>query len=86
MTGRDPSEQQQALATPLAVAANTEYLVSVNTGNTYYSITDGGLASQVTSGDLRTVAGANGRYGNAGSYPTNSWQNSNYFRDVVFTR
>ena len=78
--------QEQALATRLAITANTEYMVTVNTGNTYYSNTDGGLNSQITSGDLRTIVGDNGRYGPAGTYPTNSWQNSNYFRDVVFTR
>lgn len=78
--------QQQTLATPLPIAANTEYMVTVNTGNGYYATTDGGLGSQITSGDLKTVVGSNGRYGPVGSYPTNSWQNSNYFRDVVFTR
>jgi hypothetical protein len=78
--------QQQTLATPLAITANTEYLVTVNTGNRYYATTDGGLGSQITSGDLKTVVGSNGRYGPVGSYPTSSWQNSNYFRDVVFTR
>jgi hypothetical protein len=78
--------QQQTLATPLAITANTEYMVTVNTGNNYYATTDGGLGSQITSGDLKTVVGSNGRYGSVGSYPTGSWQNSNYFRDVVFTR
>jgi hypothetical protein len=78
--------QQQTLATPLAITANTEYMVTVNTGNGYYATTDGGLGSQITSGDLKTVVGSNGRYGPVGSYPTDSWVNSNYFRDVVFTR
>ncbi len=78
--------QQQTLATPLAITANTEYMVTVNTSNGYYATTDGGLGSQITSGDLKTVVGSNGRYGSVGSYPTSSWQNSNYFRDVVFTR
>ena len=78
--------QQQSLATPLAISANTEYMVTVNTGNRSYATTDGGLGSQIVSGDLRTVVGSNGRYGSVGSYPTSSWQNSNYFRDVVFTR
>lgn len=78
--------QQQQLSTPLTITANTEYLVTVNTGNGYYATTDGGLAAQITSGDLKTVVGSNGRYGPAGAYPTNSWENSNYFRDVVFTR
>ena len=77
--------QQQALA-PLAIAANTEYMVTVNTANAYYVTTDGGLNSQISSGDLKTVVGSNGRYGLVGTYPTDSWENSNYFRDVVFTR
>jgi hypothetical protein len=78
--------QQQVLASPLAIEANAEYLVTVNTGGGYYVTTDGGLNSQITSGDLKTVVGSNGRYGPVGTYPTNSWENSNYFRDVVFTR
>ena len=78
--------QQQTLATPLAITANTEYMVTVNTANAYYVTTDGGLNSQISSGDLKTVVGSNGRYGLVGTYPTDSCENSNYFRDVVFTR
>jgi hypothetical protein len=76
--------QQQALSAPLAIAANTTYVVSVNTGNGYYAITDSGLASQIVNGSLRSVVGTNGRFGSPGAFPTSSWQNSNYFRDVVF--
>jgi hypothetical protein len=76
--------QTQNLTSPLSIAANTEYTVSVNTGNTYYVTTDSGLASQVSNGYLKSVVGANGVYGPVGSKPTQSWQNSNYFRDVVF--
>ena len=78
--------QQQELAAPMENTANTEYMVTVNTGNRYSAATDGGLGAQITSGDLKTVVGSNGRYGSVGVYPTNSWNNSNYFRDVVFTR
>ncbi|HVY67582.1 MAG TPA: DUF4082 domain-containing protein, partial [Patescibacteria group bacterium] len=76
--------QEQALATPLSVSANAEYTVSVNTGKTYYADTVNGLASKITNGDLSSVAGDNGRFGSPGTYPTTSWQNSNYFRDVRF--
>ena len=76
--------QQQALGSPLAVTANTEYLVSVNTGKNYYVATNSGLASQVSNKNLHSEVGSNGRYGSSGQYPTNSYQNSNYFRDVVF--
>jgi hypothetical protein len=76
--------QTQNLASPLSIAANTEYTVSVNTGNTYYVATDSGLASQVSNGHLKSVVGNNGVFGPVGSKPTQSWQDSNYFRDVVF--
>lgn len=76
--------QQQALVTPLSISANTEYVVSVNTANQYYVVTNNGLASQVSSANLRSVVGNNGVYGPVGSKPASSWQNSNYFRDVVY--
>lgn len=76
--------QTQSLATPYAIAANTQYTVSVNTGNQYYVATNNGLATQISSANLRNVVGANGVYGPVGSRPTQSWLNSNYFRDVVF--
>jgi hypothetical protein len=76
--------QQQTLAAPLAIAANTTYVITVNAGNTFYVATNNGLASQVVNGDLRSVVGNNGRYGPPGQFPTNSWLNTNYFRDIVF--
>jgi hypothetical protein len=76
--------QQQRLATPLAVQANTTYVVSVNVGSRY-PVTAGGLANPIINGDISSVAdGANGVYGAPFAFPTNAWQNSNYFRDIVF--
>jgi Domain of unknown function (DUF4082)/Glycosyl hydrolases family 16 len=77
--------QQQALTTPLSIAASTTYVVSVNTGNTYYVATNNGLSSQVVNGNLSSVVGNNGVYGATGTFPTNSWQSSNYFRDITFS-
>jgi hypothetical protein len=76
--------QQQAFATPLTLSASTVYVVSVNTGKTYYSATDYGLSSQVVNQDLRSIVGHNAVYGAPGKFPTNTWESSNYFRDVVF--
>jgi Domain of unknown function (DUF4082)/Malectin domain/Fibronectin type III domain len=75
--------QQQALATPLAIAADTTYIVSVNV-NVAYAATNYGLLSAVTSGPLSTVTTENGRYGNSGAFPTSAYESSNYYRDVVF--
>ncbi|MBD2772090.1 DUF4082 domain-containing protein [Iningainema tapete] len=77
--------QQQALTTPLNIQANTTYVVTVNT-NGFFAVTyNGALTNSVVNGDLRTVAdNNNGVYGNPGTLPTNSYQNANYFRDIVF--
>ena len=76
--------QQQALTTPLQLQPNTTYVVSVN-ANGRYAVTLNGLASQVSSGPLHTVAdGLNGVYnGTLGGFPDQSYQSSNYFLDVV---
>ena len=77
--------QQQALPTPLGIAANTPYVVSVNTGtNGFYGATYGAFATPLTNGHLTAPAGANGLYGNPGTFPTASYQSTNYFRDLVF--
>lgn len=76
--------QQQSLTTPLAIQANTTYVVSVTTIGPY-AMSGSGLASAIVNGDLRSVAdGANGVFGSPGSMPTNSWFNGNYFRDIVY--
>jgi hypothetical protein len=76
--------QQQALPAPLSILANTTYVVSVNIA-TNYPFTGSGLATSIVNGDISSVAdGRNGVYGSAFAFPTNSFQNSNYFRDIVF--
>ena len=76
--------QQATLATPIPVSADTTYVVSVNV-NSFYVSTPNGLATAVTNGPLQTVAdGANGVLNpTSGAFPSVSYQNSNYFRDVV---
>ena len=76
--------QQQNLTVALSISANTQYVVSVNTGNNYYVATGGGLASSVVNGDLSTVVGSNGVFGSPGQFPNSSYNHGNYFRDVVF--
>ena len=76
--------QQQLLATPLSVQANTTYLVSVNIAS-HYPFTGSGLATSIVNMDISSVAdGANGVFGSPGTFPTQFYQSSNYFRDIVF--
>ncbi len=76
--------QEQSLATPLNIAANTTYVVSVNC-NSHFPSTLDNLATSIVNGDLKSVAdGNNGVYGSTNSFPTNSYRNNNYYRDIRF--
>ena len=76
--------QRQALNVPLAIQANTTYVVTVNS-NTAYGATRNELATALTDGPISSVAdGANGVYGPASSFPTGSYDNTDYYRDVIF--
>ena len=77
--------QQQALATPLAIAANTEYIVSVPTGsNGRLVATVNLLAAGLNNGPLHAPAGTQAGTGQpVGSFPASS-DSTAYFRDIVF--
>lgn len=76
--------QQQNLDTPIDIEPNTTYVVSVNV-NSHFPISYQTFASPLINQDLIGVAdGNNGVFGNPQSFPSGSYQNSNYFRDVVF--
>ncbi|MGZ3803656.1 MAG: DUF4082 domain-containing protein, partial [Pseudobdellovibrionaceae bacterium] len=76
--------QQQLLLSPLSIQANTEYIVTVNTTNTYYVSTQFGLVTSIIHGNLSSVVGNNGVFGPVGQFPTQTWNSMNYFRDIVF--
>jgi hypothetical protein len=74
--------QQQALPTPLLLQAGAVYVISVN-ANSAFAVTTSGLATQIVSGPIRSVTGANGVFGSAaGTFPTQSYSSSNYFVDL----
>ena len=78
-----PGWQEQDLTTPLALTPGQTYVVSVGL-NAAFGMNSGGLASQIVSGPLRSVVGANGVYANAaGTFPNQSWGASNYWVDAV---
>ena len=50
----------------------------------YVLVPGAALAGEQRSGPLHSVVGSNGVYGlSAGTFPTNSYNNGNYFVDVV---
>lgn len=72
--------QEQSLTTPLAITANSSYIVSVNI-NQYYVVTNYPTPETFVRGDLSGASG--GFFGSVGNFPTTSF-NNNYFRDIVF--
>lgn len=82
--------QQATLATPVAVTANTTYVVSYRAPKGHYSVDENYFASSATTrGPLTALQngtdGSNGvyRYG-ASAFPSSSYRSSNYWVDVVF--
>lgn len=80
--------QYAFLSTPVNISPNTVYVVSVNSNTAYAPSVNGALASSVTNGILSTVADNNngvfsGVPNTQGIFPTFSFQNTNYFRDVI---
>jgi hypothetical protein len=84
--------QQVSFATPVAISANTTYIVSYHAPNGRYSVNDGYFTGAgVTNGPLTALAdgvdGGNGLYvyGAAGSFPNQTYNAGNYWVDLVFT-
>jgi hypothetical protein len=82
--------QTQALASPVNITANTDYVVSYHTNSGFYTGQDNYFSSAATSGPLRAPAngegGANGlyRYSSSSTFPTDTFSSENYWVDVVF--
>ena len=82
--------QTATLPAPVPVTANTTYVASYHTNAGFYSANSpGGFTSAVSRGPLTALAngtdGSNGVYlYGGGGFPTNTFQSSNYWVDVVF--
>lgn len=83
--------QEQALATPVAITANTTYVVSYHAPNggyardfNYFETSESNLVLDALSDG---EDGGNGvyAYGASGSFPASTYEASNYWVDVVFT-
>ena len=70
----------------LTVTAGQTYVASYFTSAGHYAVTVGGLASAVTNGPLTAEAdGGVYAYGSTDSFPTNTYEASNYWVDVVYS-
>jgi hypothetical protein len=84
--------QEMDFATPIAISANTVYVVSYHTNVGQYSITRNYFTNQgVNNPPLHAlqsgVSGSDGvyAYGPTSHFPTSSYQDTNYWVDLVFT-
>ena len=71
----------------MAITAGTTYVASYHTNAGHYAVTRSGLASAVTNGPLTALAGGGVyAYGSANAFPSNTYNSSNYWVDVVYSQ
>ena len=72
------------LSSNIYITPGNTYVVSVNSNSEYAAGGAQSLGSSITNGVLSTVAdNNNGVYGSPGVFPTSSFNNNNYFRDIL---
>jgi hypothetical protein len=79
--------QQVSFSTPVSITAGTTYIAAYHTSSGNYSATANYFTSNVVSGDLTAPVAGNGvyAYGSSDLFPTNSFNATNYWVDVVYT-
>ena len=84
--------QQVNLTTPIAISANTDYIVSYFSSEGYYGVSDNFFATSVVNGPLTAPADAVGannglyKYATEPGFPDQTFGKQNYFVDVVFNQ
>jgi hypothetical protein len=82
--------QQVNFPTPVPIAANTTYVISMHSSAGHYSAVNTGFNQAIVNGPLTGLQngfdGFNGvyRYSTIPAFPTDNYQSSNYWIDVVF--
>jgi hypothetical protein len=86
-TGESASGWQELdFSAPVAVTAGTTYVASYFSGTGHPAATPAGLASAVTNGPLTALAGGGVyAYGGSNTFPTSTFNNNNYWVDVVYS-
>ncbi|BAZ49412.1 Ig domain protein group 1 domain protein [Nostoc sp. NIES-4103] len=84
--------QQVNLTTPVAISANTTYVVSYHTNVGYYSLDQGYFANAgVDNSPLHALSNASGNgngvynYSANPAFPSSTFNSSNYWVDIVFS-
>ncbi|MBV8126401.1 MAG: DUF4082 domain-containing protein [Planctomycetaceae bacterium] len=82
--------QQVNFSSPVAITANRVYIASFSTGGGYFGITSSFFTNGgVTTGPLQalsnSVAGGDGVYNRAGTFPDSDGNGMNFWADVAFT-
>ncbi len=79
--------QQVNFSSPVSIVAGTTYVASYHTDG-YYSADGGYFTNPVVSGNLTAPGGSNGvyAYGASSSFPTSTYNSTNYWVDVVYTK
>jgi hypothetical protein len=81
-----PCWEQITFLAPVTINANTRYVAAYYTSNGRYADDQGGLLSNFTNAPLTALAnGGVYHYGSGLGFPTDVWNSSNYWVDVLFT-
>lgn len=87
-----PGWNEIRFSSPVAVTANTTYVVSYFTDGGQYSYTPNAFASAITNGDLTAPADSSGShngvyaYSSTSVFPTSSYNANSYAVDAIFTQ
>jgi uncharacterized protein (TIGR03437 family) len=82
--------QHANFSAPVAISANTTYVVSYHATGGHYSDDTNYFSSALTNGPLTALAngqsGSNGvyTYSSGTAFPTSGWESSNYWVDLIF--
>jgi hypothetical protein len=78
--------QEAQFSSPIAIAANTTYVVSYLAPRGAYAINESFAWSSLSASPLQVSGTAPGvyRYGSSASFPNAAWNGSNYWVDLVF--
>lgn len=79
--------QQATFASPVNIVPGRTYMVSSNI-HSHYPSEVSGLATSISNGEIYSLAASsNGAFTTSvGSYPSSTYSQSNYFRDIRFVR